>query len=417
MKILMLGWELPPHHTGGMGIVCYQLCKQLANSGADIEFILPFTASFPAIKFMKINPALPEGVTEVIGSNNAGDGQAGSTYDSQYFEYVMSDGSRRGVQMNEHQSKYTEYVSKLVKYGEYDVIHAHDWLTIRAGLAARQISGKPLIVHIHSTEYDRSGGKHGNPMVREIEYIGLHLADKIIAISEVTKNTIIREYGIDPSKIEVVHNSMEFEPHELNESTDNVYKYLEMIKTKGYKVVLSAGRLTIQKGLLHLLEAMQKVIAIRPKTILLVVGPGEMYEELIRHAADLGIGANVIFTGGLNGTGRPWRDSYRIANLFVMPSVSEPFGLTPLEAITFGTAALISKQSGVSEVLQNCLKVDFWDVDQMANQVLAVLNNQDLEDTLVINGQRELTTMNWGKSTSKIMAQYRLHAQRELEHA
>jgi glycogen synthase len=417
MKILMLGWELPPHHTGGMGIVCYQLCKQLANSGADIEFILPFTANFPAIKFMKINPALPEGVTEVIGSNNAGDGQAGSTYDSQYFEYVMSDGSRRGVQMNEHQSKYTEYVSKLVKYGKYDVIHAHDWLTIRAGLAARQISGKPLIVHIHSTEYDRSGGKHGNPMVREIEYIGLHLADKIIAISEVTKQTIIREYGIDPSKIEVVHNSMEFEPHELNESTDNVYKYLEMMKTKGYKVILSAGRLTIQKGLLHLLEAMKEVIAIRPKTILLVVGPGEMYEELIRHAADLGIGSNVIFTGGLNGTGRPWRDSYRIANLFVMPSVSEPFGLTPLEAITFGTAALISKQSGVSEVLQNCLKVDFWDVDQMANQVLAVLNNQDLEDTLVTNGQRELATMNWGKSTSKIMAQYRLHAHRELAHA
>ena len=409
MKILMLGWELPPHHTGGMGIVCYQMCKQLAKSGADIEFILPFTASFPDIDFMRINPALPEGVDKVISSNNSGEGLAGSTYDSQYFEYTMSDGSKRGVHMNEHQTKYTEYVSKLVKYGEYDVIHAHDWLTIRAGIAARQISGKPLILHIHSTEFDRSGGKHGNPMVREIEYIGLHMADKIIAISEFTKQTIIREYGIDASKIEVVHNMMEFEPHELYETSKNAYSYIEHMKERGYKVVVSAGRLTIQKGLYHLLEAMQKVIALQPKTILLVVGGGEQYTDLIVHAADLGIGANVLFTGQLNGTGRAWRDSYRIANLFVMPSVSEPFGITPLEALTYGTPALISKQSGVSEVLKNCLKVDFWDINEMANQIAAVLQNQDLENTLIKNGQEELKSLTWGKSINKLMHQYAIH--------
>jgi len=403
MKILMLGWELPPHHTGGMGIVCYQMCKQLANTGADIEFILPYTASFPNITFMKINPALPEGVDEIIG------GTAGSTYDSQYFEYVMKDGSRRGVQMSEHQCKYTEYVSKLVKYGEYDIIHAHDWLTFRAGLAARQITGKPLILHVHSTEYDRSGGKLGNPMVREIEYVGLHLADKIIAVSEVTKQTIMREYDIDASKIEVVHNVMEFEDHELYETHQNVYTYLTKMKDHGYKIVLSAGRLTIQKGLYNLLDSMKKVIDIYPKTILLIVGPGEQFIELLERAAELGIGKNVILTGGLNGTGREWRDSFRIANLFVMPSVSEPFGITPFEALTYGTPALISRQSGASEVLQNCLKVDFWDIDEMANQIGSVLTNSDLEHTLTVNGQAELTNITWAHSIRRLMHQYETH--------
>jgi glycogen synthase len=407
MKILMLGWELPPHHTGGMGIICYQMCKQLANSGADIEFILPFTAEFPNINFMTINPALPDDVESVTSSIQGG----GSTYDSQYFEYIMKDGSVKGIHMNEHQAKYAEYVSKLVKYGEYDVIHAHDWLTIRAGLAARQISGKPLIVHIHSTEYDRAGGRHGNPMVREIEYIGLHLADKIIAVSDITKQTIVREYGIDSSKIEVVHNVMEFEPHELYENTENIYRYLESMKSQGYKIVLSAGRLTVQKGLYHLLDAMQKVVAKHPKTILLIVGSGEQYIELIERAADLGIGRNVVFSGHLNGTGKAWRDSFRVANLFVMPSVSEPFGITPFEALTYGTPALISKQSGAAEVLKNCLKIDFWDIDEMANSIASVLKNQDLEQTLTSNGQQELEHITWSKSIHKLMRQYELHVQ------
>jgi glycosyltransferase involved in cell wall biosynthesis len=318
--------------------------------------------------------------------------------------------------MSEHQGKYAEYVSKLVKYGEYDVIHAHDWLTFRAGLAARQISGKPLIVHIHSTEFDRSGGRYGNPMVRETEYVGLHLADKIIAVSEVTKQTIVREYGIDPSKIEVVHNVMEFEDYELYENTENIYRYLEHMKTCGYKVVLSAGRLTIQKGLYHLLDAMRKVVEVCPKTILLIVGNGEQYTELMERAADLGICQNVVFSGHLNGTGKAWRDSFRVANLFVMPSVSEPFGITPFEALTYGTPALMSKQSGASEVLQNALKIDFWDIDEMANQIANVLQNQDLEITLTQNGQAELQHITWAKSISKLMHQYETHTSLAVAH-
>lgn len=403
----MLGWELPPHHTGGMGIVCYQMCKQLASSGAQIEFVLPYTADFSHINFMKINSALPQTVDEVVGPD------AGSTYDSQFFQYVMSDGSTRGVAMDEHQLNYRDYVARLVKYGEYDIIHAHDWLTFRAALAAKQTTGAPLFVHIHSTEFDRSGGGHGNPLVREIEELGLRMADKIFAVSEATKNIIIREYGIDSSKIEVVHNSMELEMHELYEDTsDNAFRYLAAMQGCGYGVVVSAGRLTIQKGLIHLLDAFRLVVDARPKSLLLVVGPGEQYHELLERAAELGLSGNVIFTGHLNGTGKRWRDAFRVGNLFVMPSVSEPFGITPFEALAHGTPALISKQTGASEILKNVLKVDYWDTKEMANQIVAVLENHELEVTLAENGRAELMEQNWRKSATT-MLQYYHHAREQ----
>lgn len=406
----MLGWELPPHHTGGMGIVCYQMCKQLARSGAQIEFVLPYTADFSHIDFMKINPALPDDVEKVIGN------QAGSTYDSQYFQYVSEDGSTRGVAMNEHQANYAKYVARLVELGDYDVIHAHDWLTFRAALAAKQATGIPLFVHIHSTEFDRSGGKSGNPMVREIEYIGLHLADRIFAVSQATKDIIVREYGIDPSKIEVVHNAMEFEPHELHEDTsDNTFRYLTTMKEAGYGVLVSAGRLTIQKGLTHLLRAFQKVVSERPKSLLLIVGPGEQYNELVELAASLGLSGNVIFTGHLNGTGKQWRDAFRVGNLFVMPSVSEPFGLTPFEALAQRTPALISKQTGASEILHSVLKVDYWDEHEMANQITSVLDHHDLEETLAENGHEELMKQSWKKPVETVMHHYHRHASAHKE--
>lgn len=397
----MLGWELPPHHTGGMGIVCYQMCKELASSGAQIEFVLPYSADFSHIDFMQINPALPHDASEVITSHG------GSTYDSQHFDYVMRDGSTRGVAMHEHQETYKSYVSRLVTYADYDVIHAHDWLTFRAALAAKQATGAPLFVHIHSTEFDRSGGGYGNPLVREIEETGLHMADKIFAVSEATKAIIIREYGIAPEKIEVVHNSMELEAHELYENTDdNSFRYLTTMQRHGYGVVVSAGRLTIQKGLMHLLDAFRLVVDVRPKSLLLIVGPGEQYTELLERAAELDLSAHVIFTGHLNGTGKQWRDAFRVGNLFVMPSVSEPFGITPFEALAHGTPALISKQTGASEILQNVLTVDFWDIREMANLISAVLSSHDLETTLAENGREELLSQNWKKSAGKMMGHY-----------
>lgn len=407
MRVLMLGWELPPHHTGGMGIVCYQMCQQLAKSGAEVEFILPYSADFSNINFMKVNPALPEHVEQIIGS------MAGSTYDSQYFEYISEDGSSRGVNMAEHQTNYADYVTKLVQLGEYDVIHAHDWLTFRAALAAKQVSGVPLFVHVHSTEFDRAGGKSGNPLVHEIEYVGLQMADKIFAVSQATKNTIVKHYHINPDKIEVVHNAMELSAEELYEDTsDNAFRYLERMKEAGYGVVVSAGRLTIQKGLTHLLDAFRKVVDNRPKSLLLVVGPGDQYEELIEYSAGLGLSGNVIFTGHLNGTGEQWRDAFRVGNLFVMPSVSEPFGITPFEALIQGTPALISKQTGSSEILHNVLKVDFWDTDEMANKIAAVLDNPDLAGSLTESGRSELAAQTWEKSVSTMLHHYHHHVQR-----
>ncbi|PID30566.1 hypothetical protein CSA80_01135 [Candidatus Saccharibacteria bacterium] len=405
MKVLMLGWELPPHHTGGMGVVCYQMCKQLARTGAHIEFVLPYTADFSHIDFMKINPAVPDEAETVVGN------AAGSTYDSQYFTYVQTDGSTRGVNMDEHQSNYAAYAKRLVRFGEYDVIHAHDWLTFRAALAAKQASGLPLFVHMHSVESDRAGGHSGNPMVREVEYIGLHLADKIFAVSNATKKAIMREYDIPADKIEVVHNAMEFEAHELYEDTsDNAFRYLSRMQKSGYGIVVSAGRLTVQKGLTHLLRAFQKVVARRPKSLLLIVGPGEQYVELIELAAELGLSGNVIFTGHLNGTGKRWRDAFRVGNLFVMPSVSEPFGLTPFEALAQHTPALISKQTGASEILHNVLKVDYWDTDEMANQIAAVLDHHELEQTLAENGHEELIKQSWKKPVETVLHHYHRHA-------
>jgi len=404
MKILMLGWELPPHHTGGMGVVCLQLCKALASQSADIEFVLPYSADFPTINFMKVTPAMPTSVEEVLR-------QSGGTYDSQYFSYLDARGNTRGVNMAEHQDNYVKYVSQLALLGEYDVIHAHDWLTFRAGLAAKHISGKPLIVHIHSTEFDRSGGNSGNPLVREIEYLGLHLADKIIAVSQATKDIIVREYDIDPSRISVVHNAIEFNENELYE-TGSSYKYIEYMKTQGYKVILSAGRLTVQKGLTNLLHAAKEVVERNPKTLFLVVGSGEQYQELIRLAADLGISQNVIMVGYINGTGKQWRDAFRCADLFVMPSISEPFGLTPIEAITFGAPVLISKQTGVSEVLKNCFKVDFWDIHEMANQMCAAITYPNLKEEIYRNAQAELKKIAWNKSIDKIMDIYNKQLQR-----
>lgn len=404
----MLGWELPPHHTGGMGIVCYQMCQQLARSGAEIEFVLPYTADFSNIDFMKINPAVPADVSEVIS------GPVGSTYDSQYFEYVMEDGTTKGTAMSEHQANYADYVSKLALMTDYDVIHAHDWLTFRAALAAKQVSGKPLFVHIHSTEYDRAGGKSGNPLVEEIEYVGLNLADRIFAVSQATKDTIIKHYHIAADKIEVVHNAMEFKAEELYEdTTDNSFKYLCTMQQAGYKVLVSAGRLTIQKGLMHLLQAFRRVVDERPKSLLLVVGSGDQYEELIEAAASMGLSGNVIFTGYLNGTGKQWRDAFRAGDLFIMPSVSEPFGITPFEALAQGTPVLISNQVGSSEILHHVLKVDYWDTDEMANQILALFNHSELATTLAENGRAEMMNQSWEKSVSNILRHYHKHVRKQ----
>jgi len=387
MKVLMLGWELPPYNSGGLGVACYQLCKALSKK-VDIEFVLPYRHD-KEIEFMKLLAAHPQDVTSVQTS--------GIAYDS--YKYTFADGHEEDLGIFEQQSLYETAVGQLAKYGEYDVIHAHDWLTFRAALRAKQSSNCPLIVHVHSIERDRAGGNSGNPLVREIEYMGLMLADRIIAVSEHTKRCIVEDYDIPSEKIEVVHNSIDIDAIEPLEST-NAYKYLADMKQQGYRVVVNIGRLTVQKGLTNLLLAAKEVVARQPKTIFLIVGSGEQYYELIELAASLGISRNVVFTGFLRG--KQWRDAYAIGDVFVMPSVSEPFGLTPLEAISYGTPAIISKQSGVNEIIHNCLKVDHWDIDELANKITAVVQNDGLRDELHTNSYQEFMNLSWDTSAEKL---------------
>lgn len=396
MKVLMLGWELPPYNSGGLGVACYQLCKALSQTDVDIEFILPYFHD-KHIDFMKIIAAQPVDVQSIQMS--------GIAYDSQ--KYTFTDGHEENLSIFQQQSLYEQSVAQIAKYGEYDIIHAHDWLTFRAAMSAKQAASHvPLIVHMHSIERDRAGGDAGNPLVREIEYMGLMMADRIIAVSEHTKRCIIDDYGIPAEKIEVVHNSIDIEGIEPLDD-DNAFEYLSAMKQKGYRVVVSISRLTVQKGLTNMLYAAKEVISRAPKTIFMLVGSGEQHNELVELAAELGISQNVIFTGFLRG--KQWRDAYAIGDVFVMPSVSEPFGLTPLEAISYGTPAVISKQSGVSEIIDNCLKVDYWDINEMANQITSIVQDDALRDALHANSYEEFIKMSWGDSALKVNKIYKQH--------
>jgi len=384
----MLGWELPPYNSGGLGVACYQLCKALSGQGVDIEFVLPYLADHE-IDFMTITAAHPQDVSQVI--------RTGIAYDS--YKYVLENGDETWLNIHDQQRLYEDAVARLAEEREFDIVHAHDWLTFRAALRLKALRNCPIVLHVHSVESDRAGSQHGNPAVREIEAIALQMADQIVAVSRHTKRAIMRDYGIPSDKIKVVHNSIDASRFAQLDS-DNAYRYLSFMKQQGYGVVVNVGRLTIQKGLPNLLRAAQKVVAARPKTLLLIVGSGEQYYELIELAAELGISANVLFTDFQRG--KRWRDAFAVGDLFVLPSVSEPFGLTPLEAIGYGTPALISKQSGVSEILNNCLKVDYWDIDEMANQIVGALNSPALRDELWRGSYEEYQHLSWSTAGQKI---------------
>ena len=390
MRVLMLGWELPPHNSGGLGVACLQLCKSLAKNNIDIDFILPYEAEHK-IDFMRIHSTSPVNVEKFNHQLNVYEGS----------KYLTTH------ELTSQQLSYENFVADKALNGEFDIIHAHDWLTFRAGIKAKQVSGMPLIVHVHSIESDRAGGEPGHPMIRDIEQLGLSMADKIIAVSEKTRQSIAHDYDIPLSKISVVHNSVDVDELEVIDQ-NNIYDYLTVLKNRGYKVVTNVGRLTVQKNITGLLYAAQEVVTRLPKTIFLVVGSGDQYNELIGLSAELGILKNVIFTGFQRG--KAWRDAFDIADLFVMPSVSEPFGITPLEAINYGVPSLISYQSGVAEVYKNCLKVNFWDKNQMANQIVNFLQNYGIAKTMRINAESELRKMSWDQSAKKLSKEYEKHA-------
>ncbi|MCR5572210.1 MAG: glycosyltransferase family 4 protein [Candidatus Saccharibacteria bacterium] len=396
MKILMLGWELPPHNSGGLGVACLHLSKSLAKLGADIDFVVPYEAEHH-LDYMNVLSA---------GHFDPEQIYKGSAYESAGIEEKrFKEGAVKEMfSMRDIQKNYCNFVEKYLMEFKPDLVHAHDWLTYEAGILAKKNFGIPLVAHVHATEFDRGGPDGGNPLIHQIEYEGLVWADKIIAVSQATKNIIVEKYGIPPEKIDVAYNGFEAPNDDDYHYDGSSYQYLEGLKKQGYTVVSTVGRFTLQKGLFHLMRAAARAIQLHPKMVFLFAGDGEQKDELMRMSADLGISENVIFTGFIRG--KQLRDIYSISDIFVMSSVSEPFGLTALEAAHHGNALVITKQSGVGEVLQSIVRYDFWDEDKLAGALVNIAESPALTHTLQDGIRHEYTRISWDDVAAKCIQVY-----------
>ncbi len=393
MKVLMFGWEFPPLNSGGLGVACYGLTKSLSANGAQITFVVPkaLEADYGFLKLIAANL----GKVKLRGIKSIIHGYVTSEEYSQKLLKLKGNEAHHkiyGENLMEEVERYSRKAAEIAAEEPHDIIHAHDWLTFRAGMAAKRVSGKPLVVHVHSTEFDRTGGNGVNQHVYDIEREGMHAADAIVAVSNYTKGKIVRHYGVSPGKVHVVHNAID------HESLPSQHP------KKHGKAVLYLGRITLQKGPDYFIDAAKKVLEKEPDTRFIIAGSGDMECAVIEKAAALGISDKVLFTGFLRE--EELEKAYATASLYVMPSVSEPFGLTSLEAASSRTPVLLSKQSGVSEVFANCLKVDFWDTDQMANKIIAVLRHKELKEALAENAYNEVSAMSWDTPAKRCMQIY-----------
>lgn len=393
----MFGWEFPPYNSGGLGTACFGLTRALAKRGAKITFVLPRRVNARA-DFAKLIFADNEVEIKVV--------------DSLLTPYITSEefalakslarSDLYGSDLFNEVRRYALRAKQIAKQERFDVIHAHEWLSFGAGLEAKKVSGKPLVVHVHATEFDRTGGHNVNSQVYAIEREGMEKADAVIAVSHFTKQTIIERYGIASEKVHVVHNGID---PDLRAHTEVYGDQLSALKKAGNKIVLFVGRLTLQKGPDYFVRMAKRVLEYRKNVYFVVAGAGDMDRKIMQEAAYLGISDRVLFTGFLRD--EELARTYRAADLFVMPSVSEPFGITPLEALLHGTPVLISKQSGVSEILSNALKADFWDIDEMTNKIIAVLDHESLRTSLQANGGEEVTHHGWQEAAAKCFDLYR----------
>lgn len=397
----MLGWELPPHNSGGLGVACYYLAKALARQGAEIDFVLPYSAHHPDTEFMNIHS-----VTDI---EPRGRDKAGSFNDI-FGAYEASGFAASGSGIFALQQKYSKFAIDLVKKSQPSVIHAHDWLTLSAGVAAKEATGVPLIVHVHATEFERAGGGDGNPIVHEIEQEGLMRADRIIAVSNLTRQIIINRYGIPADKVEVGHNGFDLASLGAYTYDNATYTYLEHLKGEGYMVIGTVGRLTLMKGLVQFLHAAKRASEKYDRLAFLVAGDGEQRDQLIELAAELGISDKVFFTGFVRG--KQWRDAYSVSDVFVMNSSAEPFGLTALEAAHHDNALIISKQSGVGEVLRSVLRTDYWDTDRLADEIVGLATSKTLLDSLRTDVRNEYARISWDDVAQNCLGIYSSTQQR-----
>lgn len=389
MNVLMLGWELPPYNSGGLGEACMGLTKALADKKVNITFVLPKKVDVyaPHMNVIFANITDDAHLLYPAYTTNASYWKNKTRVDAFPPDFV------RGA------IAFASKIPAIAKKYKSDLIHAHDWMTFPGGIAAKGVSVKPLVTHIHSTEYDRTGGNFPNKFVYDIEKEGVSHADKVLSVSGLTKRIVSKEYGVDLGKIDVVYNGVD------TFSKDQLPYALSSLKDMGYKIVLFLGRITLQKGPEYFVRTAKRILDYEEKAIFVVVGSGDMQGQMMQEVASLGIMDKFLFTGFLRGVEKD--RMYQSADVYVMPSVSEPFGITALEAVANGTCVLVSKQSGVSEVLTHILKADFWDTEEMANKIISLFRYPALEMDLTGNSKTELRGINWEKAADKTISVYR----------
>ena len=407
----MFGWEFPPHISGGLGTACYGLTKGLAHNGVDVSLVVPraygdedqslvrivnasdfafdvrqsrFFNAQNQVSYIEVNSQLVPYIGLDDYYNIVNQIESG-IFDSQ----EVSTGKRRynfsggyGPNLMQDVEKYAMVAEEIAKSEQFDIIHAHDWLTYRAGIAAKAVSGKPLVVHIHATEYDRSGEKNRNDIVYNLEREGMMAADAVCAVSNLTRSIVIDKYGIPAEKVYTLHNAVE--PN---------LRHGESARPLEDKIVTFLGRVTFQKGPEYFVETAKRVLEKDEHVRFVLAGDGDMMPRVIDRVVELGISDRFHFTGFLRG--KDIDKMFGMSDVYVMPSISEPFGISPLEAMQSGVPVIISKQSGVSEVLQYAIKVDFWDIDAMADAIYGILHYPVLAEMFSQKGLEEANNLKW----------------------
>ena len=396
MKVLMFGWEFPPMSSGGLGTACYGLTKGLSSKGIEITFVVPYAADITDANFLNIKSASNivnlkiRKVDSIIGPYMTSD-----AYSSYLRKKPEGISKIYGSTLLDEVYRYNLAAAKIAEEEEFDIVHCHDWMTFGAGMIAKRKKNRPLVLHVHATEFDRTGGNNVNQYVYDIERNGMRRADMIIAVSNFTKNKIIDHYGIPAEKIRVVHNAVDFSQHYYDES-------FEINNTD--RIVLFLGRITLQKGPDYFLEAAKKVLEKEKNVKFIIAGSGDMESDIIEKSAEMGLAGKVLFAGFLNPD--EVEKAFKMADIYVMPSVSEPFGITPLEAMKNKTPVIVSRQSGVSEVIRHCLKVDFWDIDEMSSKIISLLRYKPLHKALKEHGYQEVKRFSWNIPAEKCIKIY-----------
>ncbi len=423
----MFGWEFPPHIAGGLGTACYGMTRGLARNDVEVIFVVPRAYGDEDQRFIKVVNAsdveaefgsIDSGAEDILSKltfihidSNMVPYISPEEYKSYHDEFVLSGkkswstsdvwnqrytfSGKYGANLMEEVARYAVVAAQVAKEleGQFDVIHAHDWLTYYAGIAAKKVSGKPLVVHMHATEYDRSG-ENVNTQVYNIERTGMSAADRVIAVSNLTRKIVIEKYGIPAERVVAVHNAVRFAEKE------------EALPERGVKdkIVTFLGRITYQKGPDYFVEAAAKVLKQVPNVRFVMAGSGDMMNHVIRRVAALGIADRFHFTGFLRG--EDVHKMFQLSDVYIMPSVSEPFGISPLEAMRSNVPVIISKQSGVAEILDYAVKVDYWDVDAMADAIYGFVTYPALGNMFAQKGLEEVTGLKWNNAASKIKSVY-----------